>query len=280
MRKVSYVIVRLVHRYFTDNISRSAAELAYFLLFSIFPMLMVVHAGLSFMHTPSLAQMDEILPEPVAQMIDEYLMHLQATPQVGLMVTGLVLTLYFLSRAVRSLALSINEIDQKIETRSIIIRTMVSLVMTFATILLLLGSLAMVLSSERIFGWIVGMLPYSTALLRFMDIVIAVTAAVLFMLLCYRWLPAGQQSWAASLPGAVLAVVVWVAGTWAFSFYVDNLSNYDVIYGSISTIIVLMLWLYFTAITILLGAVLNHIIIMELPSAPEKKPIQQWIRGL
>ena len=62
--------------------------------------------------------------------------------------------------------------------------------------------------------------------------------------------------------GAVFALVAWVLVSWCFSFYVDNMARYSVLYGSLATVIVLMIWLYLVSIILLMGPQLNHTLVV------------------
>ncbi len=64
------------------------------------------------------------------------------------------------------------------------------------------------------------------------------------------------------MAGALFSLTLWLLISLIFSFYVDNLGNYSVLYGSLGAIIVLMLWLYLTSIVILLGTLVNHILMV------------------
>ncbi len=279
MRKFAYILVRLVHRYFSDGIGRQAAELAYFLLFSIFPMLMVLHAALSFINISqeSLQIGLEILPQAVRDIIFGYLDHLQTPPRMGAFWTGIALTLYFLSRAVRSLSMSMNQIYRTKENRPLWLRTGVSLLMTVATILLLIGSIIMIFSSERLFGWLFNLSPNGIEILRLCDRLLSGMVAIFYVLLCYRLLPAEKVKWSQAVGGAVGTIVVWLGMTVGLSFYIDHLANYDVVYGSIGALIILMLWLYLTGATLLMGGVLNHILSKELPTERHKLGFASWV---
>ena len=59
------------------------------------------------------------------------------------------------------------------------------------------------------------------------------------------------------LPGALLATFLWLIASWGFSFYVSNFGSYGEMYGSISAVVVMLLWLFLTSFIILLGAELN-----------------------
>ena len=63
-------------------------------------------------------------------------------------------------------------------------------------------------------------------------------------------------------PGALFSLVAWILVSWVFSFYVDNMARYSVLYGSLAAIIVLMLWLYIVSIILLMGPQLNHTLVV------------------
>ena len=63
-----------------------------------------------------------------------------------------------------------------------------------------------------------------------------------------------------ALPGAVFTLLVWIVCTMIFTFYINNISRYDALYGSLSAIMVLMLWMYMTGIILFLGFELNFIL--------------------
>lgn len=69
--------------------------------------------------------------------------------------------------------------------------------------------------------------------------------------------PNARHSFRSTLPGAVLAIAVWFVGSWGLSYYLAHLTNYNATYGSMGALIGLMLWFYLTALAILLGAELN-----------------------
>ena len=73
------------------------------------------------------------------------------------------------------------------------------------------------------------------------------------------------------IPGAVFATVGWILTSLAFSFYVGNFANYSKTYGSIGAIIVLMMWLYFSAIILILGGQLNAVMTKECKLKLQKK---------
>jgi membrane protein len=96
-------------------------------------------------------------------------------------------------------------------------------------------------------------------LLRNGRILIVVGFVFLFMLLLCYWMPNCKMKWRDVLPGTIFILCAWVVCTTIFSIYFNNFNRYDVIYGSIGAIMVLLLWLYMSCIVILLGFVVNYI---------------------
>jgi len=93
------------------------------------------------------------------------------------------------------------------------------------------------------------------AILRWIVLAVIVT---LFLCVIYQFAPTRKRphiKWV--LTGAIFSTVVWLLASWGFSFYVSNYGNYGEVYGSISAVVVLMLWLYITCFIILLGAEIN-----------------------
>ena len=67
----------------------------------------------------------------------------------------------------------------------------------------------------------------------------------------------GRQPWRNIWPGTLAALTAWMAVSWLYAFYVDNIANYSLLYGSIGTVIALMIWLYMSSVVLIMGAELN-----------------------
>lgn len=262
-----YVIKRMVQRYFDERIPQSAAELAYFLLFSIFPLLVFVNYVLSRLNLPveSILSALELLPRSVQTIIGTYFEHLsQMDGSISPLLTGIALTLISLSRAVRSVMYTVGDIYH-IEVRRTGVRSIVTSVFFSAGILVsIVASFLLVVGGKMIWGfvgewfdihqWVVSLSKYLGFLFAFLFIFV-------FLLLLNKYLPNTELRWREVWPGAVFSLLTWIVVSLAFSFYVDNLATYSRIYGSLAAIIVLMLWLYMISIILLMGPQLNHTIL-------------------
>lgn len=150
--RVAYLVKRMVYRYFADGIPQAAAELSYFLLFSMFPLLMFVNSILARLDisiegiTPVL----EMLPRTLRQLITTYLNQLSGTPSFSPMLIGIGLTLYFLSRAVRSMMRTVNDIYHVEVSRGMVKDVLISLGITAGFLVSVVCSFVLVVAGRAL----------------------------------------------------------------------------------------------------------------------------------
>ena len=109
-RTVRRVLAELFERYFTDHVARSSAELAYYMLFMLFPLLIFGNMAISAFHLSSLEIIDNlsrILPEQIVSLINEYIAYIASLQPGALLYAGSVQTVHFTTREFNSKMLSI-----------------------------------------------------------------------------------------------------------------------------------------------------------------------------
>ncbi|MBS7224433.1 MAG: YihY/virulence factor BrkB family protein [Clostridiaceae bacterium] len=264
----AWVVRQLIGRYFSEGVPQAAAELSYFLLFSFCPILMFTTAVLARIHLSEYAidTFTRFLPESVQGMIHGYIEYLAAQPRISPLILGTVLTVYFLSRAVRSLMRTVNGIYGVHGRTGALYQLVMSLVFTGGFLLSIIGTLALVVFGRTAFRVLRQWFPIPEMVTRAFEsasMPLAVSIVFLFVLLVNRLVPNLRLTFRQVLPGALFSFGSWVLISLGFSFYVDKIARYSLLYGSLGTIIVLMLWLYLTSITLLLGPVLNHILLLR-----------------
>ena len=265
--RLFYLVKRMIYRYFSDGIPQAAAELSYFLLFSMFPLLMFVNSILAQLDitlegiTPVL----EMLPKSLQRLITGYLAQLSGTPSFSPMLIGIGLTLYFLSRAVRSMMRTVNDIYHVEVTRGMVKDVLISLGITAGFLISVVCSFVLVVAGRTLLRLLPQAFPIPQAALDVTHdasfwVMIAFIFA--FLMLFNRIVPNLHLKFREVWPGALFSLVAWILVSWAFSFYVDNMARYSVLYGSLGTIIVLMLWLYIVSMLLLMGPQLNHTLVV------------------
>lgn len=264
-----FVVRRMAWYLLHGGITRSAAELAFYLLFSLFPLIMVLNSLLAIIRIPQeeLLEVTAVLPGAVQAIILNYLEYLRQTPAVQPLLLGTVLTLYFLSRAVRSMMDTFDEFYQHPVRKHPVYRLFISLLMTVFCIVMLASSLILITVGRKLLTTLTlwfPQLPKWLPRLGWVGLVVATVLLLLFLLFCYRLLPGQTVRWREAFPGAITSLFCWFVLTRGFAFYVDTMARYNLLYGSLGAIMILMLWLNLTAATLLLGAAFNYVLAVEL----------------
>lgn len=254
------VILLTIQGYFDNKVGRNAAAMTYYLLFAMFPFFIFVTSLLGLLHLPTLTldgQITRFLPEDVVAFLNLAIEHITKSSNNALLTFGLVFSVWFPFRAVSNLMEAINDIYGEEKSGSHSIRTAI---LTALTIVLIPAMLLLLLLGERVLGFVGEYIPISAEFItgwsrmRF----VPMAAALLFMLSAvYFFSPSKIQKVRYILPGAVLSMGVWMLFSLIFSYYVDHMGRYSIIYGSIGVIIALLVWMDWSMIAMLMGAVFN-----------------------
>ncbi|WP_342506315.1 YihY/virulence factor BrkB family protein [Sporosarcina sp. FSL K6-2383] len=249
------------------DVTGLASQMAFFFLLSLFPLLIFLITLLPFLNI-DVAQIfiyiREYAPTSVAMLIEDTLAEVLANRNGGLLSIGAFATIWSASKGMNALTKALNLSYDTAETRSSILTRAMSLVFTVLLISTLLIALVLPL-----FGRQIGILAFSVFGLEegFLAIwkslrwsIPPVLISIVFVTI-YWLVPNVKLRWKSVLPGALFATIGWICTTLLFTFYVDNFESYSNTYGSIGTIIVLMMWLYFSGIILMLGGQLNAVML-------------------
>ena len=244
-----------------------SAALAFYLLFMIFPFLIFISALLGLLDlnvTAILLALGEFLPRDVVDIVRAYLVHVGESPSPKLMVFGLFFSIWFPMRATNALMVSVRTAYHLGPPRRAVIHRLKTLLYTVLLITAIASTLAVMTVGDRILGYAVthlslpGLVAETWARLRF-----PVVAAAGFFALFFLYALAQDviQPWRNIWPGTVAALGAWMILSWLYAFYVDNIANYSVLYGSIGTVMALLIWLNMSAVALIMGAELNGTLI-------------------
>lgn len=244
------------------NISAFAASTAFFLFLSLIPALMLLCAILPY--TPvTKANLMYLAREITPDAMDALLVSIISDvydKSVGIISVTAVVTLWSAGKGVLALMRGLNAINDVEENRNyLLLRIVASLYLILIIVAVLLSLIIMVFGNSLI-RLIEGFVPQTSylfdILLHFRTPLVWGVLTVIIALL-YAYVPGTRQGFKIQLPGAVFAAVAWSVMTWAFSLYVDEFNGLTM-YGNLTTIIILMLWLYAAMYIILAGAYINR----------------------
>jgi membrane protein len=243
----------------------SAAQIAYYLLFATFPFLLTLASLLAFLPIPNLmgwllSLLGEIVPSAAVDLMRNSVGRLVTRQHSGLLLLGIVISLWAAANAVESIMQGLNRVYELREHRPFWktrgIALLLALGVSFFTVLGLLG----IWFGTRVSHWWAGRGGLGPLPVQVWDV--ARWPLVLLLLIgasdqLYFFGPSVRQRWRWVTPGAVVAVLGWVAASLGFSAYVRHFGSYNATYGSIGAVIILLTWMYLTAFFILLGAEIN-----------------------
>ncbi len=244
------------------NISAFAASTAFFLFLSLIPALMLLcalvpYTPLTEANLMSAAQdispdaMDALLTGIIADVYDK---------SIGVVSVTAIATLWSAGKGMLALMRGLNAINDVEENRNYLLLRLVASLYTVLMLVAVLLSLLIMVFGNSIIGIIEGEIPQTSyffdLLMHFRSLFVWAVLTVVIALI-YAYVPTGRLGFKMQLPGAVFAAVGWSVMTWAFSVYVDVMNGFST-YGNLTTIIILMLWLYAAMYIILAGAYINR----------------------
>ncbi|WP_342375925.1 YihY/virulence factor BrkB family protein [Myxococcus stipitatus] len=262
-------IRRFVKELQDDTVTDLAAQLSYYLLFSLFPFLfflVTLVAYLPFAPGAVDAMLDRLRPLVPTQALDvvtQHLTSLVSQQQPKLLTVGLLVALWSASRGVDALRKALNLAYDVPESRPIWRTQGLAVFLTLVGTLLIPLSFAIFLLGGRLGEWLAAKLHVQEAFHLVWSWVRWPFTAGLVMLvlsLCYYLLPDVKHRFRYFTPGSVIGTLAWMASTWGFTQYVEHFGKYNVTYGSIGGVVVLMLWLYISGLVFILGGELNAVL--------------------
>jgi membrane protein len=177
--------------------------------------------------------------------------------RTGLLSTGFLLAMFFSSNAVMGIMRSFDRQYIGFIKRRDLHQRWVALRLTFILFILFFICLSVLIMQGAVLKWL-GL--KNTLLIsiindfRWLVIILLFFFSISFI---YRYAPAVHKKWKLVSPGSILATFLMIVFTAGFSYYVSNFSNYNELYGSISTVLILMLLIYFNSLVLLIGFELN-----------------------
>jgi len=262
-------IQRLYHRYEDHGAADSAAALGYYFVFALFPFLFFLTMLAAFIpHVRAsvdmlLARAHLFLPAAAMAIIEPHLRGLVARSKPHLLTLGLVVAIYSASRGVNAVRTALNRAYDVKESRPLWKTELLAFGMTVGGGLLMLVGIAALVAGGSAGLWVARHLAIAdtyVVVLKWIRWPVTIIVVMLGTALSYYVLPDVRQKFRFITPGSVVGTVLWMLASWCFGTYVSHFGSYDVTYGSIGGVIVLLTWFYITGFILLMGGEMNAII--------------------
>ncbi len=253
-----------------DNIFGRSAELAYFFLFSVFPLLLFLSNLLGMISGGERIEQDllhyfkTVMPLAAYRLVASTLKEVTRTSGGGKLSAGILISLAIASSGMVAIIEGLNTAYAVREARSWWKRRLVAGILTLAMAVFTILALTIMLYGNALGQWIAGNLGWGAAFTRLWPFVqwpLTLTFALVAFTVVYRYAPnLHEQKWHWIIPGASVALVLWLLESLGLRVYLRFFDTSDATYGSLGALMVLMMWLYLFGIAILIGGAVNSII--------------------
>lgn len=253
----------LLFRLKEDDIAGLSAQCSYFLFLSLFPFVIFLFSLLSFTNIPQSQLMNLVFsffPTDVAIVTRTIIENVLSTRNVTLLTVGALMTVWSSSSGINAVRKGLYKAYRKVETRPIWQVIAVNLVSTIGLALILFITIIFLVSGEVLGNQLFKLLSISSTFEFVWNLIRVfvplITMAFVFSIL-YLLIPHRKVKFIEVLPGIIFTICAWLTISLLFSSFVNNFTNYANIYGSISGIILLLIWLNLSCIFLLLGGEIN-----------------------
>ena len=260
------VLKRVKERIADDNITIVSAGVAFYAFLAIFPGIMALFSvyGLALDAQSAQEQIQrlaEVMPKETISLIEGRMENLMETSASALgwgTLFGFLITLWSANRGIKSLFTGLDVAYRAENRRGFFKQNALTLVFTLGTILVIIVSLAFIVIFPVLVNTI-GLPSNVGSLITWLRWPVLAAIVVLAISLIYKIGPARDTpgfKWV--VYGASVATILWLIASWGFSVYVSNLGNFGEMYGSLSAVVIMLLWLFISSFIILLGGELNR----------------------
>jgi membrane protein len=256
---------RVVAQVGRDNVSIISAGVAFYLLLSIVPALAATVAIYGIVADPQtigqhVQALGQFLPQEALALIGQQLERLTQSSGEALgfgALIGLLVAVWSATRAMAAMMEALNIAYGEEESRGFVWRNLVALGLTVVFILFLGLAIALIAIIPAVVN-LLGLEGVVATIAQWLRWPVLAGCLLVALALLYRWGPDRDEArWEWVSPGAVIGGLLWLVGSVGFSLYVQYAGNYDATYGSLGAIVVMMMWLFISAFSIMLGAEWN-----------------------
>jgi membrane protein len=259
---------KLGHEYSVDAVDDVSAQVAYYVLFSLFPFLFFLTTLAAYLPIGSsvnvaMSRVQSVLPADAFRIVDTHLHSLVSETRPKLLTIGLLVSIWSASRGVNAARTALNLAYDVTESRPFWKVQGLAIGMTIVSVVGVLFTIALLLAGGTAGAWLAGKMSIGAqyhVVAQWLRWPLTALFIMTLAALTYYILPDVEQKFKFITPGSVIATLTWMLGTWGFGQYVNHFGNYNATYGSLGGVIVLLTWFYISVFIFLMGGEINAIL--------------------
>ena len=245
-----------------ENIAAYASSTAFFMFLSLIPLIMVLCSMIPFtvLTEQDLIQViKQMIPDVVGALLVSIIedVYDRAT---GVVSVALLITLWSAGKGMLAIIRGLNEITESKERRNYFVLRIVASAYTLLMLSAVVVALVAMVFGNSLLELVLGYYPMAKEVvdvIQYFRFLVSWGVLTLLFAVIYTFVPSDRQKFWYQFPGAIFSAVVWSVFSYAFSIYIQCFNGFST-YGSLTTIIIILLWLYFCFYIIMIGAFLNQ----------------------
>lgn len=266
--EIKKFLLLIYDKFMEEDVLSSAAQVAFYFSFSIFPLLLflisligMVLGSADDLRNELFYYLSQVMPLSAYKLLKDTIQEVTQNSTGGKLTIGLLIALWSASAGVDSLRVALNSLFNLKEKRAWWKTKLLSLIVILGLTVMISFSLGIVIYGWKFLSFLISMahLPHpSKSILMIIQWVVVLVLLLSVFALIYNYLPSyPKPKWVWITPGAITAIVLWILLSFILKTYLQYYNTYDRMYGSLGAVIILMLWLYLTALVALLGGIIN-----------------------
>lgn len=248
-----------------NNISEFAAQGAYYIILSFIPFLILLltliqYIGIDKQNLYFIIK--TIIPNTMNETIVGIIQEVY-TKSIGTISISIIFVLWASGKGFYSLCKGLQNIYEIEEKTTYFYLKIKSIMYTVGFIILIILALVLIVFGQILADFLIVKfsirIDILSLIIKFSDIIVTIVLFI-FLLLVYKFIPQNKNKLKKQIPGAVIASIGWVIISKIFSVYLTIFKGFSIMYGSLTTIVLIMMWVYFCMYIILIGAQINNLI--------------------
>lgn len=249
-----------------NNVSAFSAQAAFFIIISFFPFVMFLLTLLQYLpFKESDIQIfaNQIMPDGISSFVFTVIREIYDKASTTLISITAITALWTASKGCLSIVRGLNSVYGIKETRNYFKLRIISSIYTLIFAIILIFTMALLLFGNTLSIWIGEKIPF---LIDIALIIISIRTTVMLCLLAlffavmYTFIPNRKSTILSELPGAIFTAAGWTGFSYLYSYYIEHIKDFSYMYGSLTAVVLFMLWLYACMYILFIGAILNTMI--------------------
>ena len=252
---------QIYDKFSKDEMTVYAAQASFFTIIAAFPFIMLLMAMIQLIPTITKSNLLQVItslvPANLKSLVFGVVENIYTNSPATVLSVTAIAAIWSASRGMLSIERGLNRVFGKQKKRNYVVTRMICAGYTIIFMLICILTLVLLVLGSSIQGFVEHHFPVVAEITHYVISFRTVLLTICFTFL-YTYVPEKKQHFKKQLPGAIFSTLGWIAFSFAFSIYFNNFSNFSVMYGSLTAIVLLMLWLYVCICILFLGAEINY----------------------